>query len=111
MRRVSWIKAALRDFADFPEQVRRQVAFGLDRAAEGGKADNAKPLHGIEGGVFEIVANDRSGTYRAIYALKIGEDVWVVHAFQKKSVRGIKTPQREIDLIRERIKRLRESLR
>jgi len=109
MRRVSWIKAALRDFADFPEQVRRQVAFGLDRAAEGGKADNAKPLHGIEGGVFEIVANDRSGTYRAIYALRVGEDVWVVHAFQKKSVRG--APQREIELIRERIKRLRESLR
>jgi phage-related protein len=55
--------------------------------------------------------DDRSGTYRAVYALKVGIDIWVVHAFQKKSVRGIKTPQREIDLIRERIKRLRESLR
>jgi phage-related protein len=61
--------------------------------------------------VFEVVADDRSGTYRAVYALKVGDDIWVVHAFQKKSVRGIKTPQREIDLIRERIKRLRESLR
>jgi phage-related protein len=111
MRRVSWLKAALRAFEDFPEQVRRQIAFGLDRAAEGGKADTAKPLHGIEGGVFEVVADDRSGTYRAVYALKVGDDIWVVHAFQKKSVRGIKTPQREIDLIRERIKRLRESLR
>ena len=111
MRCLSWLKAALREFEDFPEQVRRQIAFGLSRAAEGGKADNAKPLHGIEGGVFEIVADDRSGTYRAVYALKLGEDIWVVHAFQKKSVRGIKTPQREIDLIRERIKRLRESLR
>lgn len=55
-------------------------------------------------------ADDRSGTYRAVYALKIGVDIWVVHAFQKKSVRGIRTPQREIDLIRERIKRLRENL-
>ena len=53
----------------------------------------------------------RSGTYRAVYALKLGTDIWVVHALQKRSVRGIKTPQREIDLIRERIKRLRESLR
>jgi phage-related protein len=111
MRRVSWLKAAWRDFEDFPEKVQRQIAYGLDRAAEGGKADSAKPLHGLEGGVFEIVADDRSGTYRAVYALKIGEDIWVVHAFQKKSVRGIRTPQREIDLIRERIKRLKESLR
>ena len=111
MRRVSWLKAALRTFEDFPGRVRRQIAFGLDRAAEGGKADNAKPLHGIEGGVFEIMANDRSGTYRTIYAVKLGDDIWVVHAFQKKSVRGIKTPQRNIELIRQRIKRLRESLR
>jgi phage-related protein len=111
MRAVSWLNAAWRSFGEFPEEVRRQIAFGLDRAAEGGKADNAKPLHGINGGVFEITANDRSGTYRAVYAIKIGDDIWVVHAFQKKSVRGIKTPQREIDLIRERIKRLKESLR
>mgnify|MGYP003340182180 CR=1 FL=1 len=111
MRSVSWLRSALRDFQDFPETVRRRIAFGLDRAAEGDKADNAKPLHGIEGGVFEVTADDRSGTYRAVYALKLGADIWVVHAFQKKSVRGIKTPQREIDLIRERIKRLRESLR
>jgi phage-related protein len=111
MRSVSWLNAALRSFQEFPDDVQRQIAYGLDRAAEGGKADNAKPLHGLDGGVFEISANDRSGTYRAVYALKIGTDIWVVHAFQKKSVRGIKTPQREIDLIRERVKRLRESLR
>jgi phage-related protein len=110
MRRVSWLKPAWREFNTFPESVRRQIAFGLDRAAEGGKADNAKPLHGVEGGPFEIVAKDRSGTYRAVYLVKLGTDLWVVHAFQKKSIRGIKTPQREIDLIRERIKRLRESL-
>jgi phage-related protein len=111
MRRISWLKAAWREFGDFPEKVQRQIAFGLDRAAEGSKAHNAKPLHGIDGGVFEISADDRSGTYRAVYAVKLGTDIWVVHAFQKKSVRGIKTPQREIDLIRERIKRLREGLR
>jgi phage-related protein len=111
MRCVSWLKAARREFEDFPEKVRRQIAFGLDRAAEGEKADNAKPLHGIEGGAFEISADDRSGTYRAVYAVKLDADIWVVHAFQKKSVRGVKTPQREIDLIRERIKRLRENLR
>ena len=76
MRRVSWLRAALRAFEGFPEQVRRQIAYGLDRAAEGGKADNAKPVHGIDGGVFEIVADDRSGTYRAICAVKLGADIW-----------------------------------
>ena len=39
-----------------------------------------------------------------------GEEVWVIHAFQKKSTQGIKTPQREIDVIRERITRLKERL-
>jgi predicted XRE-type DNA-binding protein len=68
------VAAGLARFQDFPEKVRRQIAFGLDRAAEGGKADNAKPMHGLEGGVFEITADDRSGTYRAVYALKIGVD-------------------------------------
>lgn len=66
MRPVSWLNAAWRSFQEFPNAVRRQIAFGLDRAAEGGKADNAKPLHGIDGGVFEISANDRSGTDRAV---------------------------------------------
>ena len=53
---MSWLKAALRAFENFPESVRRQIAFGLDRAAEGAKAGNAKPLQGIEGGVYEITA-------------------------------------------------------
>lgn len=83
MRRISWLKAAWRDFEDFPEKVRRQIAFGLDRAAEGGKADNAKPLHGIEGGAFEILADDRSGTYRAIYVVKVDVDIWVSMPFRR----------------------------
>jgi phage-related protein len=104
---VATCVARLRGFSD---AVRRKIVYGLDRAAEGGKADSAKPLHGLEGGVFEIKADDRSGTYRAVYAVKIGTDIWVVHAFQKNSVRGIKTPLHEIDLIRTRLKRLREAL-
>jgi phage-related protein len=49
--------------------------------------------------------------FRVLYALKLGADVWVVHAFQKKSRSGIKTPQMEVDLIRERLKRLKEALK
>jgi phage-related protein len=111
IRRISWIQSARREFDAFPESVRRKIGFALDRAGDGGKADSAKPLRGIEGGAFEIVANDRSGTYRTVYVLKLGADIWVVHAFQKKSARGIKTRQRDMDLIRERIRRLREDPR
>src|SRR2546427_393920 len=110
-RPVSWIKAARRDFETFPQSVKVEVLRALTVAAEGRKADNAKPLHGLGSGIFEVMASDRSDTYRVVYALQIGDDIWVIHAFQKKSKKGIKTPQREIDLIRERLKRLREMLK
>ncbi len=80
----------------------------LSVAASGGKSAKAKPFKGVEGGVFEIAIQSRGDAFRAIYALRIGEDIWVVHAFQKKSKSGVKTPQIEVDIIRERLKRLRE---
>lgn len=82
----------------------------LTIAAEGSKSDRAKPFKSVEGGVFEIALRHRGDAFRVIYAVKIGADIWVIHAFQKKSKRGIKTPQMEIDLIRERLKRLKEAL-
>jgi phage-related protein len=62
-------------------------------------------------GVFEMVLPFRGDAYRVVYAVQIAEEIWVVHALQKKSTQGIKTPQREIDLIRDRLKRLKEMLR
>ena len=109
-RSVSWIKAARKEFESFPADVQIRGLRALTIAAEGSKADNAKPLHGLGSGVFEIVLNDRSGTYRVIYAVQLGDELWVVHAFQKKSKTGIKTPQSEIDLVRQRLKKLREIL-
>jgi phage-related protein len=53
----------------------------------------------------------KGDAFRVVYAVQIGDDLWVVHAFQKKSTQGIKTPQREIDLIKDRLKRLKEMLR
>ena len=109
-RPVSWIKAARKDFEEFPEDVQEDMLNALTIAAEGGKSDNAKPFKGVNGGVFEIAVRYRGDAFRAVYAVKIGEDIWVIHAFQKKSKTGIKTPQGEVDLIRERLKRLREAL-
>jgi len=82
----------------------------LTVAAEGGKSDKAKPFKGVDGTVFEIALRYRGNAFRALYAIKIGADIWVIHAFQKKSKAGIKSLQREVDLIRERIKRLKEAL-
>jgi len=83
----------------------------LSVAAEGGKAAIAKPMKGFGSGVFEIALRFRGDAFRVIYAVQLGDDLWVVHAFQKKSTHGIKTPRHEIDLVRDRLKRLREMLR
>jgi phage-related protein len=68
-------------------------------------------MHGMGSGLFEIALAFRGDAFRVVYALQLAEEIWVVHAFQKKSTRGIKTPKREIDLIKDRLKRLEEMLR
>jgi len=96
---------------EFPEGAREVIVDALSVAAEGGKAGIAKPMKGLGPGVFEIALPYRGNAFRLVYAVQLGEDLWAVHAFQKKSTQGIKTPQREIDLIRNRLRRLRELLR
>ncbi len=110
-RPISWIKAALRDFETFPEEARFICLTALTIAAEGGKADIAKPLHGVGSGVFEIALPYRGNAFRVVYAVQLAEEIWVIHAFIKKSTHGIKTPKREVDLISDRLKRLKEILR
>src|SRR5258708_9989757 len=110
-RPISWIGAALKEFETFPEGAKPICLAALTIAAEGGKADIAKPMHGLGSGVFEIALPFRSDAFRVIYAVQFAEEIWVVHAFRKKSTQGIKTPQREIDLIKDRLKRLKEILR
>ncbi|MCW5698536.1 MAG: type II toxin-antitoxin system RelE/ParE family toxin [Rhodospirillales bacterium] len=110
-RPVSWVKAARKAFEKFPEGAQIEVLRALTVAAEGGKADIAKPMKGLGSGVYEIALKFRTDAYRAVYALQIDDAVWVVHAFQKKSRTGIKTPKHEVDLIKERIKMLKEMLR
>lgn len=71
----------------------------------------AKPLHGLGGGVMEIVANDAGGTYRAVYTVTIGDAIYVIHAFQKKSKAGIATPKSEMALVRQRVQQLRSEVK
>lgn len=110
-RPVAWINAARKAFESFPEGAQSICLAALTIAAEGAKADVAKPMQGLGSGIFEIALRYRGDAFRVVYAVQLGADLWVVHAFQKKSTHGIKTPKYEIDLIRDRLKRLKEMLR
>jgi phage-related protein len=92
------------DLKDFPEQVRRDVGQALYAAQQGETDPAAKPLKGFGGtSVMEIVDRHDANTYRAVYTVKFAGRIYVLHAFQKKSKRGIATPQKDIELIRQRL--------
>ena len=94
-----WLLAL--SFSALPSRMRGIIA--LERAQWGLKHHNAKPLRGFSG-VFEIVSDYARDTYRAVYVVNLGNKIYVLHCFQKKSTRGIKTPKKEIDLIKRRLK-------
>ena len=110
-RPVSWIKAARKDFEEFPRGAQDEVLRALTIVAEGGHPDMAKPLKGLDSGILELALRFRGDAYCVVYAVQLGDDVWIIHAFQKKSKTGIKTPGQDIDLVRERLKRLKEMLK
>jgi len=110
-RPISWIRAAFREFETFPDGAGSICLAALTIAAEGGKADVAKPMCGMGSGVFEIALSFKGDAFRVVYAVQLADEIWVVHAFQKKSTQGTRTPKHEIDLIKDRLQRLKEMLR
>jgi phage-related protein len=109
---ISWLKSALRASLNDSLRALRAICWtALTIAAEGGKADIAKPMKGLGSGVFEIALPFRGNAFRVVYAVQIADEVWVLHAFQKKSVRGSRTPKPDIALIKERLKRVKEICR
>ena len=109
-RPISWIKAARKDFERFPLSAQSVCLAALTIAAEGGKAEIVKPFKGLGSGIFEIALPWRGDAFRVVYAVQIAEELWVLHAFQKKSTQRIKTPKHEVELIESRLKRLKELL-
>ncbi len=110
VRPISWIKAARKDFEKFPTEAKAIMLDALTIAAVGAKSSLAKPFKGVGSGVFEIALPFRGDAYRTIYAVQLGDAIWVIHAFQKKSRKGIKTSQQDIDVIKQRLKRLNQEL-
>jgi phage-related protein len=109
---VEWIGSARNDLRKFSQDVRRVMGQAIDDAQLGLEHPAAKALKGFGGrGVLEIVDDFDGDTYRAVYTVKFAGIVYVLHAFQKKSKKGIATPQREIDLIKARLKRAEERYR
>jgi len=106
---VRWVGSSKEDLSGFPEDVRRRVGGALWDAQIGGKAPYTKPLKGFgDAAVLEIVDDFDGDTFRAVYTVRFAEVIYVLHAFQKKSRRGIATPKAELDLIEQRLKRARE---
>jgi phage-related protein len=106
LKPVMWMGDSRETLRGFPDKVQDDIGHSLMVVQAGLMPSDAKPLKGIGGGVFEIATRYDGNAYRAVYAVKLAERVYVLHVFQKKSKTGIKTPRREIDLI---INRLREA--
>ena len=101
---LHWTGSSKRDLLEFPDDVVDNIGYALGVVQYGGHPPSAKPLKGLGPGVLEIVEDDASGTFRAVYTVRFRRAIYVLHAFQKKSPSGIRTAQRDVELIGERLK-------
>ena len=106
---LEWIASSYKDLMALPPDVRRRFGYALSLAQMGDQDDAAKVLKGFSGaGVLEVVEDDAGGTYRAVYTVQLADAVYVLHAFQKKSKKGIATPKPVLNQIHNRLKLARE---
>ena len=103
-RPVHWVASSKKDLLQMPRPVVREIGIALGVAQQGGKHPSAKPWKGEGPGVFEVVSDFCGDTFRAVYTVAFREAIYVLHCFQKKSPRGRKTAQKDVDLISDRLK-------
>ena len=108
LRKIRWVGDSRLRLQRFPRRVRKDIGHAIYLAQTGQMPTSARPMKGIEPGVFEIASDHQKNTFRTVYTVKIGRDLYVLHAFQKKSKKGISTPRYEIDLIKRRLRRAKE---
>ncbi|HET6387289.1 MAG TPA: type II toxin-antitoxin system RelE/ParE family toxin [Armatimonadota bacterium] len=105
LKPLHWIASSLDDLRQLPEDVKDEFGYALQRAQEGARAPRAKPLQGFGGAnVLEIVEDHDGATYRAVYTVRFALAIYVLHVFQKKSKRGVATPQADLSLIKSRLR-------
>jgi len=106
---IVWVASSLEDLKRFPEPVQKVMGFALFQAQCGGKHLQARPLKGFGGaGVLEIIEDFDGNAFRTVYTVRFADAVYVLHAFQKRSKKGIKTPKREMDVVRSRLRMAQE---
>lgn len=110
MKPLFWVGSAHRDLVAMPDEIKDNFGFALSEVQAGRYPAIAKPWKGLKG-VHELVADHRNDTYRSVFTLEIGGAVYVVHCFQKKSNRGIATPQVDKHLVAARIRAVRAKLK
>jgi phage-related protein len=102
LRPLVWLGNSKKNLRDFPDGAQKLLGDELQLIQFGGMPRDAKPFKGVGSGVLEIALRYASDAYRVVLALQLGKRIYVLHAFQKKSKKGIATPKREIDLIKQR---------
>lgn len=107
---LCFVGSSRKDLLKFPRATRRHIGFDLHSVQCGETPATAKPLKGLPG-VMELVEDYNKDTYRAVYVANIGSVVYVLHCFKKKSKKGIKTPQKELDVIKQRLRAAQEDNR
>ena len=104
-----WISSSKRDILGFPDEIRKKFGFALWQAQQGATPVDAKVLRGFRGAsVLEVRGDHDGSTYRAVYTVRFADFVYVLHAFQKKSKKGSKTPPNIIELVKKRLKSAEE---
>jgi phage-related protein len=105
MKPLIFVADSHRTLKEFPRTVQQHVGFALYQAQMGDKHTDAKPLKGVAPGVLEVVSDHKGDTFRAVYTVRLERAVYVLHAFQKKSKRGIATPKSVMELVKQRLQR------
>lgn len=101
---LDWIGSSKKDLLAFPNPVIDNIGYALGVAQLGGKHPRAKPWKGEGGGVFEVVEDFSGDTYRAVYTVRFADVIYVLHAFQKKSTKGIATAATDVAMIKARLR-------
>ena len=104
LKKVVWVGDSRKQVQSFPREVKQDIGAALFDVQKGTKPPQAKPFKGVAGGVLEIVTRFTTNTYRTVYAVHIGQRVYVLHAFQKKAPKGRKTAKLDVEMIARRYK-------
>ncbi len=110
-KELYWLADSFEALKDMPDAVQDAMGHALDIVQQGDYPIEAKPLTGADfQGVYELVVRHNKNTYWGVCVVNIGDAIYVLHVFHKKSKQGIKTPSKEIDTILRRLRALREQV-